>query len=61
MDNAMFKTIPLEVAQEHFAAAATRSLESGKQIEHKRIVELLRKYGHYDAVLTILKNDKDEK
>lgn len=61
MDNPMFRTIPLEVAQEHFLAAATRSLASGKQIERKRIVELLKKNGHYEAVLTILKEDKLEK
>ena len=60
MDNPMFKTIPLEVAQQHFAAAASRGLASGRQIEHKRIVDLLKKQGHYQAVLAILNNDQSE-
>ena len=59
MDNTMFKTIPLETAQEHFVAAAQRGLSAGKDMEYRRLLQLLKANGHYDAVLTI-KKDKEK-
>lgn len=58
MDNTMFKTIPLETAQEHFMAAGQRGLAAGKDMEHRRILNLLKEKGHYDAIITI-KKDKE--
>lgn len=50
--------IPLEVAAEHYAAAMTRGQEAGKSLEYVRIVEVLKKHGHYDAVLTLKGHEK---
>lgn len=58
MDDTMFKTIPLEIAQEHFMAAGQRGLASGKDMEYRRLLKLLQEKGHYDAIITI-KKDKE--
>lgn len=59
MDNVAFKTIPLEIAQEHFMDAGRRGLAAGKDMEHRRILNLLKEKGHYDAIITI-KKDKEK-
>ncbi len=49
--------VPLDIAAEHYAAAMTRGATEGKHSEYLRILELLKKNGHYDAVLTLKKNE----
>lgn len=49
--------IPLEVATEHYAAAMTRGETAGKYYEYLRVVEVLKKHGHYDAILTLKKHE----
>lgn len=58
MDNQMLKTIPLEVAMEYYKDAARRSRRAGTVLERKRIEELLRKKGMYDALLVIKSADQ---
>jgi len=58
MDNPMFKTIPLETAQEHFMDAARRGVASGKFLERQRIMALLKDKGMYDALLAIKNSEK---
>jgi hypothetical protein len=60
MDNAMYKTIPLDVAMEHYGDGMQRGKRAGKLEEYQRILTLLKKHGMYDAVLTI-KRDSDAK
>lgn len=55
--NTIEQVIPLEVAAEHYAAAMTRGATAGKHSEYLRILDLLKKNGHYDAVLTLKKNE----
>jgi hypothetical protein len=55
MDTTMFKTIPLETAIEYHTFAAERGRAAGKIEEQKRIVELLKSKGMYEAVLLIKK------
>lgn len=50
--------IPLEVATEHYAAAILRGETAGQYTEYCRVLELLKKHGHYDAVLTLKKHEK---
>jgi hypothetical protein len=50
--------IPLEVATEHYAAAISRGTTAGQYAEYHRVLTLLRKHGHYDAVLTLMQNEK---
>jgi hypothetical protein len=50
--------IPLEVAAEHYAAAMTRGESAGQQSEYIRIVDVLKKHGHYDAVLTLKRHER---
>jgi hypothetical protein len=54
----MEQNIPLEAATQHFAHAAQRGQDAGRLLEYQRIIELLRKHGHYDAILT-LRKDKE--
>ena len=54
----MFKTIPLETAMEYHSFAAERGRAAGKIEEHKRIMDLLKKKGMYDAILVIKKSDE---
>ena len=58
MDNTMFKTIPLETAVEYHTFAAERGRNAGKIEEHKRIMDLLKKKGMYDAIMVIKKADE---
>lgn len=57
----MEQTIPLEAATQHFAYAAQRGQDSGRLLEHQRIIRILKQAGHYDAVLAIKKHDEKEK
>lgn len=61
MDNTMFKTIPLETAMEYHTFAAERGRNAGKIEEYKRIMDLLKLHGHYDAILTIKRTNDTEK
>jgi uncharacterized membrane protein len=58
MDNAMFKTIPLDTAQEYFADASKKGEDRGRFLEQQRIVSLLKKQGMYNAVLLIKHNNE---
>lgn len=58
MDNIMFKTIPLETAMEYYSDAARKNRDAGTILERKRIEELLKRTGHYDALLAIRAADK---
>lgn len=49
--------VPLDVAAEHYAAAMTRGETAGKYAEYLRVVEVLKKHGHYDAILTLKKHE----
>lgn len=53
MDNVLLKTIPLETAMEYYADAARRNRDAGVILERKRIEELLKRTGHYDALMAI--------
>lgn len=55
------QTVPLEIAAQHFVAAAKRGEEAGMRKEHERIMHMLKKHGHYDAILTIKKHDKKKR
>jgi hypothetical protein len=57
----MDQTISLETATQHFAHAAQRGQDAGRILEHQRIIELLRKHGHYDAILTLRKDREKTK
>lgn len=50
--------VPLEVAAEHYASALTRGETAGQYSEYIRVLALLKKHGHYDAVLTLMQNEK---
>lgn len=50
--------VPLEVAAEHYAAAMVRGELAGRAVEYTRILEVLKKHGHYDAVLTLKSHEK---
>jgi hypothetical protein len=50
--------VPLEVAVEHYAAALSRGETAGQYTEYHRVLEVLKKHGHYDAVLTLKRNEK---
>lgn len=54
----MGNEVPLEVAAEHYAAALQRGESAGQVSEYLRILDLLKKNGHYDAVLTLKKHEK---
>lgn len=58
MDNQVLKTIPLEVAMQYYEDAARRNRRAGTVLERKRIEELLRKKGMYDALLVIKNADQ---
>lgn len=60
MDNVMFRTIPLETAMEYHTFAAERGRAAGKIEEHKRIMDLLKQHGMYDAIL-LLKRDAENR
>jgi hypothetical protein len=60
MDNTQFKTIPLDVAIEHYGDGMQRGKRAGILEEKYRIIALLKKRGMYDAVLAI-KRDADGK
>jgi hypothetical protein len=60
MTTPVFKTIPLEVAIEHYADGMQRGKRAGVVEEHIRILALLKKHGMYDAVL-LLKQEKYNK
>lgn len=49
------KLIPLAAATEHYAAAYVRGQNEGTKREFDRVISLLKKSGHYDAVLTLKK------
>lgn len=51
-------TVPLDIAAEHYAAAILRGESAGQQSEYIRIVEVLKKHGHYDAVLTLKNHER---
>lgn len=53
----MEATVPLDVAAEHYAAALSRGETAGKYAEYLRVVEVLKKHGHYDAILTLKKHE----
>lgn len=53
MDNTQFKTIPLDVAMEHYGDGMRRGKRAGVLEEHYRILALLKKHGMYDAILAI--------
>jgi hypothetical protein len=55
MSEPMFKTIPLDVAIEHYADGMQRGKRAGVLEEHTRILALLKKHGMYDAVLLLKK------
>jgi hypothetical protein len=52
------QTVPLEIAAEHYAAAMTRGAIAGEYEEYNRVIAVLKKHGHYDAVLTLKKHEK---
>lgn len=54
----MANEVPLEIAAEHYAAAMQRGDSAGQVTEYLRILDLLKKNGHYDAVLTLKKHEK---
>jgi hypothetical protein len=57
MNDSMFKTIPLDVAVEHYADGVRRGKRVGVLEEHTRILALLKKHGMYDAVLMLKKEE----
>jgi hypothetical protein len=50
--------VPLDVAAEHYMAAIVRGNTAGQYNEYHRVLALLRKHGHYDALLTLKQNEK---
>jgi hypothetical protein len=49
----MEKTIELSIAIEHYGDGMRRGEAAGRHLEHARLIQLLKKHGHYDAILTI--------
>ena len=49
----MERNISLDVALEHFAAATQRGEQAGAYREYYRILDILKKNGHYTAVLAL--------
>lgn len=58
MNDVMFRTIPLETAMEYHTFAAERGRAAGKIEEHKRIMDILKKNGQYEAILAIKRADE---
>ena len=49
----MGKKIELTTAIEHYGDGMRRGELAGREMEYTRIMDVLRKHGHYDAVLTM--------
>jgi hypothetical protein len=52
------QTVPLEIVIEHYAAAIVRGETAGQYSEYNRVVALLKKHGHYAAVLTLQQHER---
>lgn len=50
--------VPLDVVTEHYAAAMSRGENAGVYKEYLRVLSVLKKHGHYDAVLTLKKYEE---
>lgn len=53
MDQTAFKTIPLEVAMEHYKDASKRGRDAGTILERQRIVNFLKEHGYYEAAFAL--------
>lgn len=52
------QVVPLEVAIEHYGDAMVRGENAGQYAEYHRVLSVLKKHGHYDAILTLKKHSK---
>lgn len=52
----MGKKIELSTAIEHYGDGLRRGEVAGRHLEHSRLLQILKKHGHYDAILTINKH-----
>jgi hypothetical protein len=52
------KMIDLHVAVEHYGDAMRRGHAAGVDEEFRRLLDILKKHGHYDAVLILKKHQK---
>lgn len=61
MENQLLKTIPVEIAMEYYTDADRRGRTAGAVLERKRIEAILKKAGHYEALLAIKRQDATDR